>query len=121
MESVAHKPGRTLWHNPSTDTYEWHRNHEFTGMPVTPHGCRFESKRQADIAWREANPPGKAGRPKGESPPSDGNPTLQVRFAPEILEQIQARGGAAWARQVLLAALKNGDTNSPGIPDGCQK
>lgn len=48
------------------------------------------------------------GRPltPGNQPGSDGNPTLQIRLTPAQRAEVLARGGATWARQVLLEALK---------------
>lgn len=107
MEIAARKPSRTLWRSQDPEgrqTYEWRANHE-DGTPIEPSSCLHYSKRQADLAWADKNPPGHAGRPKGSKPPSDGNPTLQIRFAPDVLDQIQARGGTAWVRQIVLDNL----------------
>jgi len=49
----------------------------------------------------------KPGRPrKNLEGKGDGNPPLQIRFDRSDLERIKAMGGAAWARPILLKALK---------------
>jgi len=45
------------------------------------------------------------GSPNGERLAGQGAPKLTLRLTPEQLAEVQARGGAAWAREVLLAAL----------------
>lgn len=114
MQIEERKPTRTLWESQDAEgrkTYQWTANHP-DGTAIEPSSCAHYSKRQADLAWKADNEAGHAGRPKLNRPAKDGNPTLQIRLAPEILGQIEQRGGAAWAREILLAALKNGETNS---------
>lgn len=50
------------------------------------------------------------GRPltPGNEPGKDGCPQLRLRLAPEAFAQVQERGGAPWARGVILAALQAG-------------
>lgn len=112
MQIEERKPTRTLWESQDAEgrkTYQWTANHH-DGTAIEPSSCAHYSKRQADLAWKADNEAGHAGRPKLNRPAKDGNPTLQIRLAPEILGQIEIRGGATWAREILLAALKNGDT-----------
>lgn len=35
-----------------------------------------------------------------------GAPRLTLRLSPEVLEQVMERGGSAWVRQLILAALE---------------
>lgn len=48
------------------------------------------------------------GRPltPGNQPGADGCPQLRLRLEPEVMEQVRARGGPAWARRVILEALE---------------
>ena len=61
--------------------------------------------------------PKRLGRPKGTrkypDAPVGGAPQLSIRFDPETLARIKERGGAVWARAVLLQALA-GETLSQG-------
>ena len=107
MQIAARKPIRTLWQSQDAegrDTYEWCSNHQ-DGTPIEPHSCIHYSKRQADLAWADKNPPGKAGRPASGKPASEGNPTLQIRFPRDVLDQIYARGGTEWVRKLVEEAL----------------
>lgn len=48
------------------------------------------------------------GRPltPGNEPGSDGNAKLSIRLTPAQRAEVRARGGATWAREVLLRNLK---------------
>lgn len=62
-----------------------------------------------------SGPPGEPekrgpGRPRGTSPignppGSDGSPLLRFRLTPRDHERVEAAGGTAWAKRVILDAL----------------
>lgn len=62
-----------------------------------------------EIETTLAEPKRGRGRPKGTrkypDAPVGGAPQLTIRFDPEALARIYQRGGAVWAREVLLRAL----------------
>lgn len=106
MQIAARKPTRTLWQSSDAegrDTYEWRANRD--GTPVEPSSCAHYSKRQADISWRENNPPGTAGRPSMDRPAKEGNKALAIRFDDATLAKIAAKGGTSWVRQLIESAL----------------
>ena len=113
MEIAARKPGRLLWQSTDAEgrpTYEW-RAAAPDGSAIEPAACAYTSRRQADLAWREEHP-GRAGRPRVDRRPSDGNPKIQVRLDRADYARAEARArqlghanANAWAREILLQAL----------------
>lgn len=106
MQILIRKPGRTLWQGAGPDgttAYEWVANQD--GAPFEPASCAHPSKRQADKAWAADNPPGKAGRPPSGLPVSEGNRALAIRFDEATHARIEAKGGTAWVRQLILDSL----------------